>query len=382
MDSYYIRDPSSPEREDPFASNPDIIYSPPPSFLWTADAVPCSLGLFDTLSTTPPTEPSESAKKLGGPLRFSCGENGVGTVDPMKACAFEPYADTAATAMDVDTWSRQPYSFGVEIAADSPADDAESDCDSEMDDEDDELDSSASEYEETSKRKAVASKPQKPRVARTTAAVVPAPKAQRKAATGPVRQSLPAKGRAARAQASPLHRPKPSPATSPDDDDIVDRVPHLAVAAAKANGARLPANANEIQENLHYLLLLGCVIVHVDGKPQLACKINENCSQFGCAKRPPDMERHIVTHFRSELEQRCTGCPLTFSRPDARKRHWDAMKDCRQASEERQNSVLQFNALREVVDLRIADQEKNRKSNKKLEAMWDNFLRNGVTGSA
>ncbi|KAF7303651.1 C2H2-type domain-containing protein [Mycena indigotica] len=212
--------------------------------------------------------------------RFSWGRNGRGTVDPMDACAFEIYHDDAWNPLG-RTLSPQPE---------------EDDSDSESE--------SIFEVENT-----------------------------RKPSSGPVRRP---RNNSARIEASPLQvrqpsPPPPLPASAPNDppksnpdmdkENRGRRIPENAVKKAIARGAKLPPDANVIPKHLQYMLLLGCEIRYEDKKPMLACKISATCPEYNRPKRPADCERHLATHFRSELDYRCEICSRTFSRKDPLIRH-------------------------------------------------------------
>jgi hypothetical protein len=80
-------------------------------------------------------------------------------------------------------------------------------------------------------------------------------------------------------------------------------------------GLPAPANSAGVSRTYWPLLRLGCT-VEDDG---ISCNIGDcdhTTRNFG------DMGRHVpAVHFRSHVERSCDGCPRTFGRRDAHKRH-------------------------------------------------------------
>nr|GAT51822.1 predicted protein [Mycena chlorophos] len=307
---------------------------------------PLANGLFDWLNVDPSARDTSSSQVSIRSYPPE-GRDGLGTVDPMEVCDYDaevvevreieqgsPDDENDAECLSVATSNRQSLS-GDETAA----------FDEETEDEADGSDNEDSDYVSES----VSS-------SRTT-------KAPRKRPSAPRRPTAGSKDTPSRSYSR-----SSTPTSDCDDSDVP--VPRAALDAAISAGAHLPPNAHLIPEKHHYMLLLGCTIIEPErdgGAYRLACHISSSCPQHGTPQRPPDMRRHLGTHFRSELEQPCGGCPLTFSRPDARKRHLRGRPDCQAA---RTNPVIRralraFNAKSEVRAQRACD-AKNRKSVKTL----------------
>ncbi|KAJ7062063.1 hypothetical protein C8F01DRAFT_123756 [Mycena amicta] len=136
MDYYdlYIQDPNPSREPEPELDDSAGLesysyaeeYSYPPSYLehrqflatsylhqpwpwsWECECFLTSFsnGLFEQLNDTSWTlEPNDwqipQTQDFPTVRRLSCGSDGVGTVDPVEACAFEPYADTLVDPYDV-----------------------------------------------------------------------------------------------------------------------------------------------------------------------------------------------------------------------------------------------------------------------------------------
>ncbi|KAJ7054222.1 hypothetical protein C8F01DRAFT_499940 [Mycena amicta] len=131
------------------------------------------------------------------------------------------------------------------------------------------------------------------------------------------------------------------------------KVPVKAVEAAKQAGKTVdPAQADGVPECYHYLFLLGC---QRHGPGGMICLID------GCTHPTnnfADMTRHIYPHFREELESSCPGCPQTFSRDDALKRHVENPRSkknkshCKPTDPARKDLVEAFKELPHIVALR------------------------------
>ncbi|KAK7052020.1 hypothetical protein R3P38DRAFT_2858090, partial [Favolaschia claudopus] len=127
-------------------------------------------------------------------------------------------------------------------------------------------------------------------------------------------------------------------------------LPHI--PGVTGNALPTPPNSEGIFPTYYPLLRLGCVElpsgmiqcnIHDEGKPE-PCE--HQAGLWG------DMGRHVETHFRGQgKELTCEGCPLTFSRGDAQKRHVGKRKP-EHFSPERKKFVLRFNKMKEVLQMK------------------------------
>ncbi|KAF7324944.1 hypothetical protein MKEN_00536800 [Mycena kentingensis (nom. inval.)] len=309
-----------------------------------------------------PTWQFPSAHAVLPPARFSCGADGVGTVDPMVVACFDAYFDlSAGPEVEMEACRSAPVE---EMEVEEPVDcflEEEEDI-APSDDED-----SASDYEEV-----VRSRPT-PRAQSHKGKKLPS--------SGPTRSNVATQRQTARVRASPAlgsRHNRAGPSESPSAP--AQRIPHAAVQRAKDAGATLPPTASSIAPQFHYMLLLGCRPVP-SNTAYMTCHIPGACDQRGVHKRAHDMARHVESHFREELALCCTGCPLTFARDDSLARHLAIRRDCKDASPERVAMIEEFNALPEVEMIRKADAEakmegkRNGNSSRKLGDMWYRFLK-------
>ncbi|KAJ7202045.1 hypothetical protein GGX14DRAFT_463590 [Mycena pura] len=157
-------------------------------------------------------------------------------------------------------------------------------------------------------------------------------------AVGPIR-SIPIKRKEARAAASPM-QPRPAP---PKDHAFASApIPYKAVAAAIANGSTLPPESITVPEGFHYLFHLGCRLAGGGG---MVCNF-ERCTHR--TVNFADMTRHVLTHYRDEVMFACSGCPITFSRADSKRRHLKSHKGCVKVDPARRALIPVFKALPHV----------------------------------
>ncbi|KAJ7256158.1 hypothetical protein B0H12DRAFT_1070757 [Mycena haematopus] len=107
-----------------------------------------------------------------------------------------------------------------------------------------------------------------------------------------------------------------------------------------------PPNSDGVPPKFWYLLRRGCKLLDT-GRVQ--------CYEVGCLRATgnfPDMTRHILTHNRRQCQRPCTGCPRTFSRKDALKRHLNNPATSDHTSSKRRGLLQAFEARPDVVETR------------------------------
>ncbi|KAJ7041615.1 hypothetical protein C8F04DRAFT_1301073 [Mycena alexandri] len=141
-----------------------------------------------------------------------------------------------------------------------------------------------------------------------------------------------------------------------------------------------PPHADRVPQNYWSLLRLGCIPLPSGG---MSCyKVSSGCPLS--TKNFADMKRHVLTHNRAATQVHCVGCPQTFSRDDALKRHVDKSVSTH-TSAHRRNLLVTFNEQQEIAALRetrplpsASDNEVTqfyKKLNKSLNSKFDAFLK-------
>ncbi|KAJ7115656.1 hypothetical protein C8R43DRAFT_1138116 [Mycena crocata] len=125
-----------------------------------------------------------------------------------------------------------------------------------------------------------------------------------------------------------------------------------------------------VPDHYLHLLELGCKVV---GKG-MVCPV-PHCRRI--TGNFADQERHQVVHF-PELRVSCRGCPGTFSRGDALKRHMGKKGGCSHTSPARRAFLGKFQDLATVARLKAEcpteDDEATKKLNLKLMAMFEDLF--------
>ncbi|KAJ7127310.1 hypothetical protein C8R43DRAFT_1211185 [Mycena crocata] len=144
-------------------------------------------------------------------------------------------------------------------------------------------------------------------------------------------------------QTSAPHTKKSPPARVPALKNARASTKPAPNRAAAFNSRPRPSAVKDIPDHYLYLLEQGCTVV---GRGML-------CNVGGCrqvTRNFADMERHILIHF-PDLRVSCHGCPGTFSRGDALKRHLQK-KGSSHTNATRKAFLVKFKDLATVVRLK------------------------------
>jgi hypothetical protein len=161
------------------------------------------------------------------------------------------------------------------------------------------------------------------------------------------------------------------------EDDCCDSLPvlplYMSIAAASDPSLPPPPNSDGVPQGYWYLLRLGCKEVKIGEVWCYRCsKVTVNLG---------DMDRHVRCHNRQECQIFCEGCPHTFSRVDAYKRHMDTKKRSTHVTPARTKFLAAFEQLPDVVRKREECDYSNTKAvkafNKDLYVVCSSFCSSG-----
>lgn len=129
------------------------------------------------------------------------------------------------------------------------------------------------------------------------------------------------------------------------EDVCCDSLPvlplYMSIADASDPSLPPPPNSDGVPEGYWYLLRLGCKEVKIGEVRCYRCsKVTVNLG---------DMDRHVRCHNRQECQIFCEGCPHTFSRVDACKRHMETKKRGTHVTPARTAFLAAFEQLPDVV---------------------------------
>ncbi|KAJ7778991.1 hypothetical protein B0H16DRAFT_1448541 [Mycena metata] len=288
----------------------------------------------------------ETTEEVFADLEAACSARPSDDPLVMPPRPFYPYDPAETAETDSEEEAREPMPPPAPVAkVDQPAvptyESDDSSSDSESDSDSDDYDEALT---ETNTPRVICALPG--RVAPKSSLPAPRPRAAPLSVDSnptPIRTS---KKRAAPKARVPAGAKRAAVSTSSSSCTVA--VPVL-LATTASDGEDLPPFAERVPEAYWYLLRMGCIPLANGG---MSCyKASSGCQN--ATKNFADMKRHVLTHNRAKTQLYCVGCPQTFSREDALKRHV-ASKGATHTSVQRRDLLVTFNEQAEIAALRDA----------------------------